>query len=97
MARAFADICFTDSVKNAQTLYGSREANQGFEHAEDARNDLTANVKPSLLLRVTVFIRQQYPKQVGPMYNIVAAWQAFCRYLMQILLVMPTFVAIDNM
>ena len=41
MARAFADICFTDSVKNAQTLYGSREANQGFEHAEDARNDLT--------------------------------------------------------
>ena len=28
-------------LKNAQTLYGSREANQGFEHAEDARNDLT--------------------------------------------------------
>ena len=22
-------------------MYGSREANQGFEHAEDARNDLT--------------------------------------------------------
>lgn len=42
MARAFADICFTDSVKNTQTLYGSRQANQGFEHAEDARNDLTA-------------------------------------------------------
>ena len=41
MARAFADICFTDSVKDAQRLYGSREANQGFEHAEDARNDLT--------------------------------------------------------
>lgn len=41
MARAFADICFTDSVKDVQLLYGSREANQGFEHAEDARNDLT--------------------------------------------------------
>lgn len=41
MARAFADICFTDSVKEAQSLYGSREVNQGFEHAEDARNDLT--------------------------------------------------------
>ncbi|MDO8418168.1 MAG: pyridoxamine 5'-phosphate oxidase family protein [Agitococcus sp.] len=41
MARAFADICFTDSVKKAQSLYGSREANQGFEHVEDARSDLT--------------------------------------------------------
>lgn len=41
MSRAFADICFTDSVKNAQTLYGSREANQGFEVAEDSRSELS--------------------------------------------------------
>jgi predicted pyridoxine 5'-phosphate oxidase superfamily flavin-nucleotide-binding protein len=40
MPRAFADICFTESVKNAQTRYGSREANQGFELADNARNEL---------------------------------------------------------
>jgi predicted pyridoxine 5'-phosphate oxidase superfamily flavin-nucleotide-binding protein len=41
MARAFADITFTDSVKAAQTLYHSREHNRGFELAEDPRNVLT--------------------------------------------------------
>ena len=42
MARAFADITFTDSVKAAQSLYGSRENNRGFELAEDPRNTLNA-------------------------------------------------------
>ena len=41
MPRAFADITFTPSVKAAQTLYGSREANTGFELAEDKRQTLT--------------------------------------------------------
>lgn len=41
MPRAFADITFTPSVKAAQSLYGSREANTGFELAEDLRNTLT--------------------------------------------------------
>lgn len=41
MARAFADITFTPSVKAAQTLYRSREQNRGFELAEDPRNILT--------------------------------------------------------
>ena len=41
MSRAFADISFTPSVKAAQSLYGSREANMGFERAEDPRNSLT--------------------------------------------------------
>lgn len=40
MARAFADITFTNSVKAAQSLYGSRESNRGFELAEDPRNSL---------------------------------------------------------
>ncbi len=40
MARAFADITFTESVKAAQSLYGSRENNRGFELAEDPRNTL---------------------------------------------------------
>lgn len=40
MARAFADITFTDSVKAAQSLYGSRENNRGFELADDPRNTL---------------------------------------------------------
>ena len=42
MARAFADITFTNSVKAAQTLYGSREQNAFFENAEDARNTMGA-------------------------------------------------------
>ncbi|MEY4589942.1 MAG: hypothetical protein RL497_2018, partial [Pseudomonadota bacterium] len=42
MARAFADITFTQSVKAAQSLYGSRENNRGFELAEDPRNSLGA-------------------------------------------------------
>lgn len=40
MPRAFADISFTPSVKAAQTRYGSRENNLGFELAEDPRNAL---------------------------------------------------------
>ncbi|MBY0572142.1 MAG: pyridoxamine 5'-phosphate oxidase family protein [Undibacterium sp.] len=42
MARAFAAINFTDSVKAAQTRYRSREANLGFELAEDSRQEITA-------------------------------------------------------
>jgi uncharacterized protein len=38
MARAFADIAFTESVKAAQLNYGSREQNSFFEKAEDPRN-----------------------------------------------------------
>lgn len=40
MPNAFATISFTDSVKAAQTRYGSRESNQRFEDAEDAGNTL---------------------------------------------------------
>lgn len=42
MSRAFSDITFTNGVKAAQRLYGSREANLGFEHADDSRQQLTA-------------------------------------------------------
>lgn len=41
MANAFAEITFTPSVKAAQSLYGSRQANQGFELSEDPKNQLT--------------------------------------------------------
>ena len=41
MSRAFADISFTPSVKAAQSLYGSRDANMGFELTEDPRHTLT--------------------------------------------------------
>ncbi len=41
MARAFANISFTDSVKKAQSQYGSRESNAGFEQAEEERSELT--------------------------------------------------------
>jgi predicted pyridoxine 5'-phosphate oxidase superfamily flavin-nucleotide-binding protein len=40
MPNAFATISFTESVKAAQTRYGSRERNLGFEQAEDPRNTL---------------------------------------------------------
>jgi ferredoxin-NADP reductase/predicted pyridoxine 5'-phosphate oxidase superfamily flavin-nucleotide-binding protein len=41
MARKFAEITFTPSVKAAQERYGSRRANLGFEMAEDPGNVLT--------------------------------------------------------
>jgi predicted pyridoxine 5'-phosphate oxidase superfamily flavin-nucleotide-binding protein len=40
MPNAFATISFTDSVKAAQTRYGSRENNQRFELSDDPRNEL---------------------------------------------------------
>lgn len=40
MPRAFAEITFTPTVKAAQLRYGSREANLGFEQAEDRRDRL---------------------------------------------------------
>ena len=40
MPNAFASISFTDSVKAAQTRYGSRENNQRFEVSDDSRNQL---------------------------------------------------------
>src|SRR6478609_5190233 len=40
MPSAFASISFTESVKAAQSLYGSRERNRLFELSEDPRNEL---------------------------------------------------------
>lgn len=42
MARAFAKIAFTPSVKAAQERYGSRAGYQSFEQAEDHRDVLTS-------------------------------------------------------
>ena len=41
MPRAFSKISFTPSVKAAQSLYRSREANLGFELADDDRSEIT--------------------------------------------------------
>lgn len=40
MPNAFATISFTESVKAAQTRYGSRENNIGFELADDPKNEI---------------------------------------------------------
>ncbi len=40
MPNAFATISFTESVKAAQSRYGSRENNRHFELADDPRNEL---------------------------------------------------------
>jgi predicted pyridoxine 5'-phosphate oxidase superfamily flavin-nucleotide-binding protein len=41
MAKAFADITFTPSVKAAQSRYGSRRANERIESAKDRADKLT--------------------------------------------------------
>jgi hypothetical protein len=41
MARAFAEIAFTDSVKAAQTRHGSRRAYQKFERDPERGDRLT--------------------------------------------------------
>ena len=41
MARAFAEITFTPSVKAAQSRYGSRESNRGFEAARERQDELS--------------------------------------------------------
>ena len=41
MARAFANIAFTPSVKAAQSRYGSRRANERIENAQDRGDELT--------------------------------------------------------
>jgi len=41
MARAFAEITFTDSVKAAQSRYGTRNAKTGFEIDEERRDRLS--------------------------------------------------------
>ncbi|MDK2126907.1 2Fe-2S iron-sulfur cluster-binding protein [Parachitinimonas caeni] len=51
MPRAFATITFTDGVKAAQTRYGSREANRGFELADDPRAELTPREAEFILAR----------------------------------------------
>ncbi len=53
MARAFAEIAFTPSVKAAQTRYGSRRNNQGFEQAEDREDELTETEADSSSKNVT--------------------------------------------
>jgi predicted pyridoxine 5'-phosphate oxidase superfamily flavin-nucleotide-binding protein len=42
MARAFADIAFTPSVKAAQSRYGSRRANERIENAKELGDELMA-------------------------------------------------------
>lgn len=41
MARAFAEITFTPSVKAAQSRYGSRQSNRGFEATRERQDELT--------------------------------------------------------
>lgn len=54
MARAFAQIAFTDSIKAAQTRYGSRRAYQKFEMAEE-RGDRLSERETDFLARCDSF------------------------------------------
>jgi len=42
MARTFAEIAFTESVKDAQRRYGSRRVNEALERSSNPRDHLTA-------------------------------------------------------
>lgn len=56
MPNAFATISFTDSVKAAQSRYGSREHNQHFELSEDPRNQLGAFEKELIETRDSFYM-----------------------------------------
>ncbi len=56
MPNAFATISFTDSVKAAQSRYGSREHNQHFELSDDPRNQLGAFEKEFIETRDSFYM-----------------------------------------
>ena len=56
MPRAFAEISFTPSVKAAQSRYGSRASNQGFEDDGDPRNRLTSKEANYLVERDSFYL-----------------------------------------
>ncbi len=51
MPRRFAEISFTPSVKATQSHYGSREANLGFEQADDPKNILSERERQFIVAR----------------------------------------------
>lgn len=56
MPNAFATISFTDSVKAAQTRYGSRENNKHFELSDDPRNEIGAFEKEYIEARDSFYM-----------------------------------------
>lgn len=56
MAKAFADISFTASVKAVQERYGSRESNRFFEQAQDSGNTITERAAAFIEVRDSVYI-----------------------------------------
>lgn len=51
MSRAFAEIAFTPSVKDAQSRYGSRQLNQRYEAAGDRQDELTETEREFIATR----------------------------------------------
>jgi uncharacterized protein len=56
MANTFTEIAFTASVKAAQSLYGSREANSGRELGGDRGSELTAREDEFISARDTFYL-----------------------------------------
>lgn len=56
MPNAFATISFTDSVKAAQTRYGSRENNQHFELSDNPHNEIGAFEKEFIEARDSFYM-----------------------------------------
>jgi len=71
MARAFADITFTPSVKAAQSFTAAGRRIVVLNRWR--RNVIfSSSVMPSSSWHATVFIKRLFQKMVGPMYNIAA-------------------------
>lgn len=77
MAKAFADICFTDSVRSAQTRYGSREANQAFEQDDERRDTLVEQDSQFIAARDS-FYQATVSQAAGPMSSTAADRSASC-------------------
>ena len=72
MAKRFAEITFTPSVKAAQTRYGSRAANEGFELSPDP-GDTLGPAETAFLEARDGFIRRRSMKTDGPMCRFEVA------------------------
>jgi hypothetical protein len=70
MGRAFAEITFTPSVKAAQSRYGSRDSNRGFEVATERQDELT-EAEVQFIQQMDSFKRAS-GRRAGPMFSFVA-------------------------
>ena len=95
MANAFAEITFTPSVKAAQSLYGSREANRSFELSDRSGNEL-AEREAEFIAERDSFYQATVSESGWPYVQHRGGPVGFLKVLMSARLVLPTFAVIGN-